>query len=86
MARRGKRRMKDFHGGTMEQVSQPKVLHPEPTSLFPGAKYQVHLRPQPPDGRDLEVMEDSARRLAVELGPDHPRVKMLRKEIADRRA
>lgn len=87
MARRGKRSFsKHFRGGTLQKQSQAKVLHPEPTSLFPGASYQVHLRASPLHGGDLEAMEDTARRLAVALGPDHPRVKMLRKEIADRSA
>ena len=48
-------------------------------ALFPGPKYKMKrgvLR--------LDDLEKLAQRKAVELGPDHPEVKMLRKEIADR--
>jgi hypothetical protein len=58
------------------------VVIPGNGPLFPGPRYQVHRRAEPPN---LDDLIDTANQLARELGPDHPRVRMMRKEIADRR-
>ena len=49
--------------------------------LFPGPKYQPVMRRRPIPLGDLQRQ---AQRDAVTLGPDHPKVKALRKEIAER--
>jgi len=46
--------------------------------LFPGPRYLPQLRQGYPTLKAVGL-------LAVELGPDHPKVKMLRKDIADRK-
>jgi hypothetical protein len=57
----------------------PRNLGSEP--LFPGPKYQPVMRRGP---IPLDELKRQAQRDAVTLGPDHPKVKALRKEIAER--
>ena len=57
------------------------VVVPGTGPLFPGPKYQIHRRASVPS---LDALSETASDLARQLGPDHPRVKMIRKEIADR--
>ena len=58
-----------------------KEQRPPSTSLvnFPGPKYQVKR-----GTISMSALKEQARQLAVELGPDHERVKRMRREIADR--
>ena len=48
-------------------------------NLFPGPKYEVKRGVM-----STEALSSEATALAAQLGPDHPKVKMMRKEIADR--
>lgn len=48
-------------------------------NLFPGPRYEVKR-----EVMSTEALSSEATALAAQLGPDHPKVKMMRKEIADR--
>jgi hypothetical protein len=57
-----------------------KVFSKEPgLTLFPGPKYEVKRGVM-----SLATLKQEAQALAAQLGPDNPRVRMMRKEIADR--
>ena len=49
--------------------------------LFPGNKVQAKTRSQ---AVDLGTLKAIIQRKAVEHGPDHPEVRLLRRELADR--
>ena len=50
--------------------------------LFPSEAYTVTRKAK--GAPHITEMEKTARDMAIRLGPDHPEVKRLRKEIADR--
>ena len=65
----------------MDRARKLAESAPKVTALFPGPKHEVRY-----GVLGLDDLRDQALSLAATLGPDHPQVKLLRKELADREA
>ena len=63
-------------------TNKRQFVPPGDGPLFPGPKYK------PNKGATLnpKLLEREVLRLAAELGPDHPKVKLLKKELALRQS
>lgn len=66
-------------------MTHQKMQPPPGTALmlFPGKKIQVKRRSH---ALNLGKLKAIIQRKSIELGPDHPEVKLLRKELANRQA
>lgn len=64
----------------MAKKKGKKILLLGEGPLFPGPKYQVKH-----GVLNIGELQKQVKRLAIELGPDHSQVRMMKKEIDDRK-
>jgi hypothetical protein len=58
-------------------MATKKLVTPGTGPQFPGPEYKIVRGTTP----DIERLEQDIRWLSAELGPDHPKVKMLKKDL-----